>query len=332
MTISAGIIGTGMYLPQQLLTNQELAGRFAVTEEWIHERTGVRERHIAAPDEACSDLAIAAARQALENAATAADEIGMVIVTTVTGDYITPATAAIVQNALGIQSATCFDLNAACSGFVYGMIVGCSVISSGICKKVLLIGSEVLSRFTNSHDQDSAVLFGDGAGAVVLGEVPQGFGLLATDSGTYGSEYQAIIIPAGGSRKPPSAQTVADELHYSHMDGNQIFMFAMRVLGNSAMRTIEKAGLKLDDIGLIIPHQANRRIIEAAAGRLDLPLEKFAINLDHIGNTSSASIPMALHEYLSQGRIQQGDHLVLTGFGGGVSWGSVLIRWHSSKG
>jgi 3-oxoacyl-[acyl-carrier-protein] synthase-3 len=241
MRQSAGILGTGACLPEQVLTNLELAERFGVTPDWIFERTGIVQRHIAAPEQACSDLAIAAARQAMENAATAPEEIGMVIVATITGDYTTPATAAIVQGVLGIPAVACFDLSAACSGFVYGMIVGSHAISCGFCNKVLVVGSEVLSRFTNQTDRDSAILFGDGAGAVVLGGVPEGYGLLATDAGTCGTEYQAIIIPAGGSRLPPSAETIAAHLHYSHMDGNQVFMFAMRVLGNSTLRTIEKA-------------------------------------------------------------------------------------------
>ncbi len=331
MTISAGILGTGVYLPQQLLDNRELAERFQVTEEWIFERCGIRQRHIAAPEQACSDLATAAARQALKNAGATPDEIGMVLVATSTGDYITPATAAIVQGALDIPEALCADLSAACSGFVYGLILGCNAIQSGFCKKVLLICSEVLSRMTNPDDCDTAILFGDGAAAIVLGEVPPGFGLLATDTGSYGTEHQAIMIPAGGSRNHTSAETVQARLHYTRMDGNQVFMFAMRALGDSAMRALERGAVPLDEISLVVPHQANRRIIEAAARRMGIPMEKMAINLETVGNTSSASIPLALHDALLQGKIQHGDRLVLTGFGGGVSWGSALMRWHSVK-
>jgi len=329
--INAGIIGLGTYLPEQLLTNQMLAERFAVTPEWIFERSGIRQRHIAAPDQACSDMAIAAARQALENTGTAPDEIGMVLVATSTGDYITPATAPIVQGALDIPEALCADLSAACSGFVYGLILGCNAIKSGFCKKVLLICSEVISRVTNPDDCDTAILFGDGAAAVVLGEVPPGFGLLATDTGSYGTEHQAILIPAGGSRNPASAETVQARQHYTRMDGNQVFMFAMRALGDSAMRALKRGAVSLEEISLVVPHQANRRIIEAAARRMGIPMEKMAVNLETVGNTSSASIPLALHDALSQGKINHGDHLVLTGFGGGVSWGSALIRWHSVK-
>lgn len=329
MNMAAGILGSGAYLPDSILTNQELAGRFGVTPDWIYDRTGIRNRRIAAPEQACSDLAIAAARQALAASGTTPDEIGMVIVATSTGDYRMPATAAIVQGALEIPAAACFDLSAACSGFVYGLTVGCHAVACGFCPKVLLIGAEVLSQVAAPADCDSAILFGDGAGAVVIGAVPDSYGLLATDVGNIGSEHGAIVIPAGGSRLPSSQETLVDQLQYVRMDGQQIFMFAMRVLGNSAMRVIQKAGLSLEEIDLFIPHQANRRIIEAAAGRLDLPMDRMVIDLEQCGNTSAASIPLALHNALGQGRIRHGDRLVLTGFGGGVSWGSALVRWHS---
>ncbi|WP_049759674.1 3-oxoacyl-ACP synthase III family protein [Pelobacter propionicus] len=329
MTTGAGILGTGVCLPEQLLTNEELASRFGITTEWIFERTGIRQRHIAAPHQACSDLAIVAARRALAAADTLPEEIGMVIVSTISGDYPSPATAALVQGALGIPGAICFDLSAACSGFVYGLVVGCHAVTCGFSRKVLLIGAEVLSRIVNPDDCDSVILFGDGAGAAVIGPVPDGFGLLATDAGTIGSEHEAIMVPAGGSRLPLSAEVLADQLQYVRMDGNQVFVFAMRILGNSAMRAMNKRGLTPTDIALFVPHQANRRIIEAAAGRLDLPLERFVVNLERIGNTSSASIPIALDETIRTGRIVHGDHLMLTGFGAGVSWGSALLRWHS---
>ena len=329
MTRGAGILGAGVYLPEQLLTNEELAGRFAVTPDWIFERTGIRQRHIAAPEQACSDLAIAAARQAMLNAKTSPEEIGMVIVSTFTGDYLSPATAAIVQGALRIPGAACFDLSAACTGFIYGLLVASHAVSSGFCGKALLIGAEILSRSVGPSDRDNVILFGDGAGAVVIGPVPEGYGVLASDVGTAGDEYEAILIPAGGSRLPASFETLAGQLQYVRMDGNKIFMFAMRILGNSAIRVIEKAGLTVADIDLFIPHQANSRIIEAAIRRLDMPLDKFVINLERCGNTSSASIPIALYDAIVEGRIMHGDRLVLTGFGAGVSWGSILMRWHS---
>lgn len=326
---AAGIIGTGSYLPEQLLSNEELAERFDITTDWIYDRTGIINRRVAAPGQACSDLAIEAASRAMADAGAAPEEIGMVIVATSTPDHLTPATAAIVQNALGIPAAACFDLSAACTGFVYGLILACNAVTCGFTGKVLLIGAEALSHVINPLDRDSAILFGDGAGAVVVGSVPDGYGLLATDAGTNGADHAAVMLPAGGSRLSPSAATLAEQLHYIRIDGNRVFMFAMKVLGDSFLRVIENGGLSLADISLFIPHQANRRIIEAAARRLDLPMDRIVIDLEQYGNTSAATIPIALHDAVAAGRVNHGDRLVLTGFGGGVSWGSVLLRWHS---
>ena len=328
---AAGIVGTGAYLPERVLSNEELAERFAITTDWIHDRTGIHNRRIAAPGQACSDLAIEAARQAMANAGATPEEIGMVMVATSTADHPTPATAAIVQNALGIPSAACFDISAACSGFVYGLIIACNSVKCGFTGKVLLIGAETLSRIVNPLDRGSAILFGDGAGAVVVGSVPDGYGLLATDAGTIGADHATVMLPAGGSRMPASAATISEQSHYVRVDGNRVFMFAMKTLGNSVLRVLENAGLSLPDIDLFIPHQANRRILEAAARRLDLPMERMVIDLEQSGNTSAATIPIALHGALAAGRINNGDRLVLTGFGGGVSWGSVLLRWHSER-
>jgi len=329
---AAGIVGSGAYLPEQRLTNEELAARLEVSTDWIYNRTGIHSRRIVAPEQACSDLAIEAARRAMADAGAAPEEIGMVIVATSTGNYPTPSTAALVQHALGIPAAACFDLSAACSGFVYGVVLGCNAVSCGFCRKVLVVGAEVLSHVVNPMDKDSVILFGDGAGAVVVGAVPEGYGLLATDVGTTGSDHTAVLIPAGGSRLPASPETLAEQLQYLRMDGNQVFMFAMRVLGNSALRVIEAGGLTVHEIDLFIPHQANRRIIEAAAGRLELPMDKIVINLEQYGNTSAATIPIALYEARAAGRIHHGDRLVLTGFGGGLSWGSTLVRWYAPGG
>jgi 3-oxoacyl-[acyl-carrier-protein] synthase-3 len=328
--MAAGILGTGAYLPDKLVTNDELSKRFNILPEDIIALSGVRQRHIAASDQACSDLAIAAALQALENAATAPDEIGMVIVATSTGDYPLPATAAIVQRKLGIPAAGCFDLNAGCSGFVFGLLTGFSLVSCGICTKVLLVGSEVLSRYVNPSDRDSSILFGDGAGAVVIGQMPQKYGLVSSVVGTNGVDFDALMIQAGGSRLPAFPQIIDHKLEYVTMDGNRVFMFAMRILGDSTVQVIRKAGLTVNDIDLFIPHQANRRIIEAATSRLNLPLERFIIAMENCGNTSAASIPIALHAALTEGRIKHGDRLVLTGFGAGLSWGSILLRWYTT--
>lgn len=327
--MQAGILGTGIYLPEGALTNEELAERFGLPPEELFALSGIRRRRIAAPEQACSDLAIAAARQALENAGTAPEEIGMVIVATSTGDYPTPSTAVLVQKGLGIPAAGCFDLKANCAGFIYGIMAGSSLVSSGLASKVLLVGAEVLSRFINPTDMDSLLLFGDGAGAVVLGPVPEGYGLLSSDAGSNGEDYDALIVEAGGSRLPLSLQTLERKQELVRMDGGRIFMFAMRALGDSALRVIRKAGLDVEDIDLFIPHQANRRIIEAAARRLELPLDRFVMAMEDCGNTSSAALPIALHQAVVQGRISPGDRLVMTGFGAGVCWGSILLRWGS---
>lgn len=329
--MAAGILGTGACLPEGVLTNEELSKRFAILPEYIYALSGVRERHVAASDQACSDLAIPAARQAMESSNTAPEEIGMVILSTSSGDYPSPATAPLVQSSLGIPAAACFDLSAACSGFVYGLTLGCAAVNAGICRKVLLIGSELMSRIIDPADPDCAFLFGDGAGAAVIGPLPDGYGMLATEAGTDGSGSKALIIHAGGSRLPSSRETLDRKLQYARMDKNRVFSFAMRILGDSIKRLLAGAGLTVDDIDLFVPHQANRRIIEAAADRLDLPLDRFVIDFEQYGNTSSASIPIVLHRAVSGNRIRHGDRIVMTGFGAGLSWGSVLMRWHSQE-
>ena len=331
MTGGAGILGTGAYLPEELLTNEELAERFSVTPDWIFERTGIRQRHIAAPEQACSDLAILAARQALANAATIPDELGLIIVATATGDVIAPATAALVQRALGSSRAVCFDLSAACTGFVYALVTGCHLISSGLFDKILVVGAEVMSRLVDPDDLNTAILFGDGAGAAVLGTVPGGCGLLATDMGTDGSMFAAAYIPGGGSRIRHTQKTLRDGLQYIRVDGHAVFGFGMRVMGDSLLRLLARAGLMVKDIDLFIPHQANQRIVQAAADRLDLPMEKIIQNIEHCGNTSAASIPVALHEALEGGRITRGSLVAMVGFGGGLGWGSCLLRWHTLR-
>ncbi len=327
----AGILGTGICLPDGAITNDDLYRRFGILPEYIHALSGIHQRRVAAPNQHCSDLAIAAGRQALEHAKADPDEIDMVLVATVSADYPFPATAALVQAGLEIPAAACMDLKAGCSGFVYGLTLACAAVSSGIHRKVLLVASEVYSKINDPDDKDCAFLFGDGAGAVVVGPVPDGFGLLATEAGTDGSGHEALIIKAGGSRLPPSRETLDLKLQFARMDKNQVFSFSMRVLGDSIQRLLEKAGLAAADIDLFIPHQPNRRIIEAAARRLDLPLDRFVVDMEEYGNIASASIPVALHNVLAQGRIRDGDLLVFTGFGAGLSWGSVLLRWHSAE-
>ncbi|MDR7866382.1 MAG: beta-ketoacyl-ACP synthase III [Sporomusaceae bacterium] len=325
---SAGIIGLGHYAPEKTLTNADLEKTLGLPAETILRLSGINERHVAAPEEAASDLAAVAARLALANAKAEPDEIDLIIVATCSPDCYGPSTAAAVQERLGARRAAAFDLAAACSGFIYGLVVGCNLIRAGLYRKVLVVGSEVLSRITDPQDPDTAILFGDGAGAAVLGEAPAGYGLLGTDLGADGSGFDTIKVPAGGSRLPTSAETIAQRLHYTKMDGASVTMFAMRVLGDSVKRSLAAAGLGPGDIDLMVPHQANLRIIEAAARRVDLPLEKTAVNIDRYGNTSSASVPIALSEAAAAGRIRRGDRVVLVGFGAGLAWASCVLKWH----
>jgi 3-oxoacyl-[acyl-carrier-protein] synthase III len=329
--MGSGILGIGVYLPEKRLTNEDLSRRFKRSSDEIFALCGIRERPVAAPGQSCADMTIAAAKQALDDAGTTPDEIGMVVVATNTGDYPTPSTAALVQAALGIPSAGCFDLKANCTGFVYGLQVGCSLVSSGVVRKVLLAGSEVLTRSLHPGDSDCLMLFGDGAGAVIIGEVPDGYGLIASSSGTNGAEHASLMIPVGGSRMPSSHETLAGNQQYLQMNGGAVFMFAMRVLGDSALQVIQNAGLSVDDIARFLPHQANHRIIEAAARRLDLPIDRFVIDMENTGNLAAASLPVLLYKSLEKKLIRHGDLLVFTGFGAGLSWGSVLMKWHSQE-
>jgi len=274
-----GILGAGSYVPEKVLTNEELEKLFSLSAESIFDLTGIRMRHIAAEGEATSDLAVQAALKALEAAGTSPAEIELVIVATSSPDNIASPCAALVQSGIKAAKAAAFDLCAACSGFVYGLVMGCQVIRSGLYKKALVIGAETVSRITNMTDRDTAILFGDGAGAVVLGELPEGYGLLGSDLGADGSKHHVLNVPAGGSRMPASEATVRNHLHTIQMDGFSVFKFAMRAMGDSAMRALTAAGLTPGQLDLLVPHQANLRIIEAAAGRLDLPMEKVVVNI-----------------------------------------------------
>jgi len=322
-----GILGAGSYVPEKVLTNEELEKLFSLSAESIFDLTGIRMRHIAAEGEATSDLAVQAALKALEAAGTSPAEIELVIVATSSPDNIASPCAALVQSGIKAAKAAAFDLCAACSGFVYGLVMGCQVIRSGLYKKALVIGAETVSRITNMTDRDTAILFGDGAGAVVLGELPEGYGLLGSDLGADGSKHHVLNVPAGGSRMPASEATVRNHLHTIQMDGFSVFKFAMRAMGDSAMRALTAAGLTPGQLDLLVPHQANLRIIEAAAGRLDLPMEKVVVNIERYGNTSSASIPIALNEAVAKGRIRRDDIIILTGFGAGLTWASCAVRW-----
>ena len=325
--ISAGIIGVGMYAPEKVLTNTELAGMLNTTAEWIETMSGIRQRHIAAPSQASSDLGVVAAKRALARAGVSPDEVDLIIVSTSTPDMQFPSTACIIQERLGIKSIPAFDLTSVCSGFVYALTVGAQFIANEFSRTVLVIGTEAVSRVINWSDKDTCMLIGDGAGAVVLRQAPSGYGILSAKLGADGSGANFMMVPAGGSRKPATAEVIEKKMNKIQMNGQEVFKFAMKKLPEVTEQALELANLHTEDLKLIIPHQANRRIIEAAARRMDLPLEKFMVNVERYGNTSSATIPIALHEALETGRIKSGDLIALTGFGGGLAWGSLIMRW-----
>ncbi len=328
----AHIAGWGKYVPTKVITNDDLSRTVDTSDEWIVTRTGIRERRIvASPKETTATMSIAAAKDALEMAGIAPGELDLIIVATATPEYSFPATACVVQDALGAENAGAFDLSAGCSGFMYGLAMGSQAIASGAQNRVLVIGAETLSRIINWHDRETCVLFGDGAGAVVLegGEEPGG--VLATVIRADGSGGDLLILPAGGSRQPPTLDTVATGQHYVKMNGREVFRFAARVMDKSAREVVAKAGLTMDDVDLVIPHQANLRIIQAAARSLEMPIEKFFINLEKYGNTSAASIPIAMCEAVEAGRIEPGDHVVMVGFGAGLTWGAAVVQWGVPK-
>lgn len=325
--INAGIVGVGVCLPERVLTNDELAQIVDTNDAWIQERTGIRQRRIAAADQAASDLGVVAAREALANAGVTPQEIDLIIVATATSDMQFPATACVIAEKLGLNTTPAFDVTAGCTGFIYALTIGSQFIVNGFYRTVLVIGAEVLSKVTNWTDRETCILLADGAGAVVLGPVAAGQGILAMKLGADGEGGKELYLPAGGSRLPLTMEGLAANLNKLHMNGSTVFKFAMRMLPEVTGQALELAGLTTEDIALIIPHQANLRIIEAAARRMDLPLEKFMVNIDRYGNTSSASIPIAMHEALTTGRIKPGDAVVLTGFGAGLTWGAVVLRW-----
>ena len=325
--ISAGIIGVGMYAPEKVLTNAELAGTLNTTAEWIETMSGIRERHIAAPSQAASDLGLVAAQRALARAGVSPDEVDLIIVSTSTPDMQFPSTACIIQERLGIKNIPAFDLTAVCSGFAYALTVGAQFIANEFSRTVLVIGTEAVSRVINWSEKETCMLIGDGAGAVVLRQVPAGYGVLSAKLGADGSGASFMMVPAGGSRMPVTAEVLEKKMNKIQMNGSEVFKFAMKMLPEVTEQALALANLRTEELKLIIPHQANRRIIEAAARRMELPMEKFMVNVERYGNTSSATIPIALHEALETGRIESGDLIALTGFGGGLAWGSLIMRW-----
>ncbi|MEK3714925.1 beta-ketoacyl-ACP synthase 3 [Paenibacillus sp. FSL R7-0333] len=322
-----GIIGTGKYVPERILTNSDLEKIVETNDEWIVSRTGIRERHIAAPEQATSDLAYEAALKALKSAGMKAEELDLIIVATVTPDSAFPSTACILQDKLGAKNAAAFDLSAACSGFVYSLATATGFIQNGMYNNALVIGADTLSRITDYTDRNTCVLFGDGAGAVIVGEVPEGRGFQSFDLGAEGSGGSLLNLEAGGSRLPASQQTVEDKKHFIYMNGREVFKFAVRVMGSATERVLTKAGLSKENIDLFVPHQANIRIIQSAMQRLDLPPEKVVVNVDKYANTSAASIPLALVEAAEEGRMKAGDAVLMVGFGGGLTWGASVLIW-----
>ena len=321
------IIGTGSYTPSHVLTNKDLEAIVDTSDEWIVTRTGIRERRISDPKTPSSFLASEAAKSALADAGVKPAEIDQIIVGTVTGDRIFPSTACRVQDELGAKNAHAFDVSAACAGFLYGLSVGRDAILAGSVKTVLVVGVETLSRIVNWTDRNTCVLFGDAAGAVVLRSTGQPGGILAARVHSDGSLVHLLEMPAGGSLMPPSHQTVEARLHTIHMSGNDVFKHAVRAMQSVAIETLEAAGRKAEDLTLLVPHQANLRIVEATAHRLGVPMEKVFVNLDKYGNTSSASIPLALDEARRTGRIKTGDLVALVTFGGGFTWASAVLEW-----
>lgn len=324
---STGIISVGSAVPERVLTNADMEKIVDTSDEWIRTMTGIAERRMADDDVATSDYAILAARVALDRAGLAATDIDMIIVATVSGDMPFPATASIVQEALGAKGVPAFDLAAGCSGWVYALSVATAYVSSQLYNRVLVIGADLLTRLTNWTDRTTCVLFGDGAGAAIVGPVEKDYGMLAFDLGSDGSGANALRIPAGGSRRPCTAEAVANHESKIHMEGREVFKFAVKIQGEATERVLAKCGMSTDDIDLVVPHQANIRIIDSAVKRLGLPQEKFFVNLQKYGNTSAASIPIALDEAIQAGKVKKGDTIVTVGFGAGLTWAAGVMKW-----
>ncbi len=327
MTRHAHITGWGMAVPERVLTNEELASLVETNDEWILSRTGIRQRHIAAPDQSTATLAAEAAIKALQVANLAPTEVDLIIVATSSPEHIFPATAALVQDQIGATKAGAFDLSAACTGFILALNMAAQAICTASINNAIVIGAETLSRFTDYQDRSTCILFGDGAGAFVLQASDQPGGVLSAVMRSDGSGGDLLTLPGGGSKMPASQETVANGMHFIRMRGREVFRFATRVMVQATKEAVARAGLDLEEIDHIIPHQANIRIIEAAARGLKLPMERFVVNLERYGNTSTASIPMATVEAIQEGMLKPGDHLVFVGFGAGLTWGALAAQW-----
>jgi len=318
----------GMDVPVRVVTNKDLEAVVDTTDEWIVTRTGIRERRIVADNQSTGDLAVAACRDALRSAGISIDDIEMIVLSTCTGDTnMLPATSTYVQTELGASHIPAFDISVACSGFVYGLDIAHQYIATGRYRRILVVGAEAMSRVVDWTDRASCVLFGDGAGAAVVERCPPGQGILGTKIAANGSGACLLQVPAGGAREPLTADTVGTKRQYLHMDGKAVYSFAVEIMGEAAMAALETAGLSPSDIDLLVPHQANIRIIRSAAERMGLTLEKVFINVDRYGNTSAASIPIALTEAVRSGRLKAGELVVTVGFGAGLTWGANVMRW-----
>ena len=324
--VRISITGLGCHVPERVVTNDELSTMMDTSDEWIRERTGIRERRVAAPEEALSDLCLPAARQALEEAGIDGTQIDLIIVATVTPDMAFPSTGAILADQLGAANAAAYDLSAGCTGFMYAVAQGYGMIAGGLAQNALVVGGDVLSKILDWSDRGTAVLFGDGAGAIVLERVADG-GFLGFELGADGSGGPQLYLPGGGSRSPATEESVAERLHFVKMNGREVFKFATRVLVSSAESVLAECGLTIEDVDVYVPHQANVRIIEHARQRLGIPEEKTVIDVDRYGNTSSGSIPLALADAKADGRLEKGKLVLMTGMGAGLTWGSALLEW-----
>lgn len=322
-----GIVGLGKYLPDNRLTNADLEKMINTTDEWIFKRTGIKERRIARSDEATSDMALEATLNALKNAKLKAEDLDLIIVATITPDMFFPSTACILQKRLGVRNIPAFDINVACSGFIYGIVLANQFIKGGTYKHVLVVGAEKTSSVVDWSDRSTCVLMGDGAGAAILGEVEEG-GILAVHLGADGTKGDLLKMPAGGSRIPASIQSIEARLHFMKMNGNELFKYAVKLMADAALKVTEPFGLTGDDIDLVIPHQANIRILDAVARRMGIdPKKKLYLNIEKYGNMSAASSAVALVEAVEEGRIKKGNTILLDAFGAGLTWGAVLIKW-----
>jgi 3-oxoacyl-[acyl-carrier-protein] synthase-3 len=324
---TVSIVGTGSYAPEKVLTNADLSKMVDTSDEWITTRTGIKERHVAAKDEQTSDMAAKAAIKALEQAKVKPEDVDLLIVATATPDMLFPATACFVQKKIGAKNAACLDISAACAGFLFGIEIAQQFITSHTHETVLVIGAEKLTSITNWSDRNTCVLFGDGAGAAVLQHRGRAHGIISTHIGSDGEYTDILFMPGGGSRCPITPENAHQNLNTIHMNGKEVYKQAVTAMFSASLKALELAGLTIDDIACVIPHQANLRIIEGIADRLKIPIEKFYVNLDKYGNTSAAAVAMALDEANRTGRIKHGDYVLMVVFGGGLTWASTVIEW-----